>query len=230
MSSSRQWLTSGLRQCMRLQQQQCAKLSTTSAAAAFNQTTTSTPSNSNPSASLSGLDGESSGGGKTYNNLHSLMQESKQYAMGGSGLMSISRRASTMEEMKAKSVMESYMRMAQRKWKAGDVYAPKDLRPAEMKKWGTRRATKKPQDIVDVAGFNPVDNYRNFALVSDFISPMGKILHSRDTHLRPVNQRKVAKMVRRAIGMGIHPSVHKHPNIIGKGGNDALTSVFTTMS
>ena len=229
------------------------------------------------------------------------MQESKQYAMGGSGLMSISRRASTMEEMKAKSVMESYMRMAQRKWKAGDVYAPKDLRPAEMKKWGTRRATKKPQDIVDVAGFNPVDNYRvrlntvplmthththtlslsqrasslyakrrvellfllaagcllfliplplpqhsihtisiytnalsanlqNFALVSDFISPMGKILHSRDTHLRPVNQRKVAKMVRRAIGMGIHPSVHKHPNIIGKGGNDALTSVFTTMS
>ena len=74
--------------------------------------------------------------------------------------MSISRRASTMEEMKAKSVMESYMRMAQRKWKAGDVYAPKDLRPAEMKKWGTRRATKKPQDIVDVAGFNPVDNYR----------------------------------------------------------------------
>jgi len=73
-------------------------------------------------------------------------------------------------------------------------------------------------------------NLQNFALVSDFISPMGKILHSRDTHLRPVNQRKVAKMVRRAIGMGIHPSVHKHPNIIGKGGNDALTSVFTTMS
>jgi len=43
---------------------------------------------------------------------------------------------------------------------------------------------------------------------------MGRIKHSVDTGLRPVNQRRMAKAVRRAIGMGIHPSVHAHPEIL----------------
>lgn len=55
---------------------------------------------------------------------------------------------------------------------------------------------------------------QNFAMVSEFMSPQGRILHNRVTGLRPVNQRKIAKAVRRAIGMGIHPSTHKHPEII----------------
>lgn len=42
----------------------------------------------------------------------------------------------------------------------------------------------------------------------------GRIKHSKETGLKPVNQRKVAKMVRRAISLGIHPSVHKHPEIL----------------
>lgn len=43
---------------------------------------------------------------------------------------------------------------------------------------------------------------------------MGRIKHSSETGLRPVNQRKMAKAVRRAVGMGLHPSVHKHPEIL----------------
>lgn len=43
---------------------------------------------------------------------------------------------------------------------------------------------------------------------------MGRIKPSRDTGLRPVNQRKMAKAIRRAIGLGIHPSVHRHPMIL----------------
>lgn len=43
---------------------------------------------------------------------------------------------------------------------------------------------------------------------------MGRIKHSHDTGLRPVNQRKMAKAIRRAIGMGLHPSVHRHPEIM----------------
>lgn len=46
---------------------------------------------------------------------------------------------------------------------------------------------------------------------------MGRIKHSRETGLRPVNQRKVAKAIRRAIGMGLHPSVHWHPEILRNG-------------
>lgn len=51
------------------------------------------------------------------------------------------------------------------------------------------------------------------------MTAMGRIQHSRLTGLRPVNQRKVAKAIRRAIGMGIHPSTHKHPNILFRNQN-----------
>lgn len=39
-------------------------------------------------------------------------------------------------------------------------------------------------------------------------------MHADQTGLRPVNQRKVAKMIRRAQGMGIYPSIHGHPEMI----------------
>lgn len=50
--------------------------------------------------------------------------------------------------------------------------------------------------------------------MSEFMTSMGRIKHSKETGLRPVNQRKMAKAIRRAIGMGIHPSTHKHPMIL----------------
>lgn len=40
------------------------------------------------------------------------------------------------------------------------------------------------------------------------------IKNSALTRLRPVNQRKIAKMVRRVQGMGIYPTVHAHPEMI----------------
>lgn len=53
-------------------------------------------------------------------------------------------------------------------------------------------------------------------MVSEFMTPFGHIMHSKDTGLRPVNHRRMTKAIRRAIGMGIHPSVHHHPEILKK--------------
>lgn len=50
--------------------------------------------------------------------------------------------------------------------------------------------------------------------MSEFMTSMGRIKHSRETGLRPVNQRKMAKAIRRSIGMGLHPSTHFHPMIL----------------
>ncbi len=50
--------------------------------------------------------------------------------------------------------------------------------------------------------------------MSEFMTGMGRIKHSKETGLRPVNQRKVAKAIRRAIGIGIMPSIHHHPQMI----------------
>lgn len=45
-----------------------------------------------------------------------------------------------------------------RHWKAGDVYAPHDLSPAEMRKWRSRQPPKK--DVMDLLGVNPLDMYK----------------------------------------------------------------------
>jgi small subunit ribosomal protein S18 len=55
---------------------------------------------------------------------------------------------------------------------------------------------------------------QNFSLISEFTRSSGQILPAQETRLRPVNQRKIAKMIRRAQGMGIFPSVHHHPEVI----------------
>ena len=51
-------------------------------------------------------------------------------------------------------------------------------------------------------------------MMSEMVSETGRIKHSRETGLRPKNQRKMAKAVRRAIGLGLMPSVHRHPEIL----------------
>ena len=50
--------------------------------------------------------------------------------------------------------------------------------------------------------------------MSEYMTTMGRIKHSRETGLSNVNQRRVAKAIRRAIGMGLMPSVHKHPEML----------------
>lgn len=48
----------------------------------------------------------------------------------------------------------------------------------------------------------------------EYMAPIGNIRHRKDTGLRPVNQRRIAKAIRRAIGMGLIPSVHPHPEVL----------------
>jgi small subunit ribosomal protein S18 len=51
-------------------------------------------------------------------------------------------------------------------------------------------------------------------MIQEFSTKMGRIKHSRETGLRNVNQRKMAKAIRRSVGMGLMPSVHKHPEVL----------------
>jgi len=99
-----------------------------------------------------------------------------------------------------------------RRWRAGDVYAPHDLSAVEMAKWKSR--SKPERDVFDVLAFNPLDEYRNFSIMSEYMTPMGRIKHGSETGLRPVNQRRIAKAIRRVVGMGIMPSVHRHPELM----------------
>lgn len=51
-------------------------------------------------------------------------------------------------------------------------------------------------------------------MMSEYMTSMGRIRHRKDTGLRAVNQRKIAKAIRRAVGMGLVPSVHQHPEVL----------------
>ncbi|CAO2654296.1 Nn.00g110290.m01.CDS01 [Neocucurbitaria sp. VM-36] len=118
-------------------------------------------------------------------------------------------------EMIESEKRSQYQRQIFRKWQPGDVYAPHDLSGSEQKKWKFGR--KKPQeDAFDVLGINPVLEYKNFTMMSEYMTEMGRIKHSKDTGLRPKNQRKIAKAIRRAIGLGLMPSVHRHPLVLKK--------------
>ena len=50
--------------------------------------------------------------------------------------------------------------------------------------------------------------------MSEYVTEMGRIRHSSSTGLRQVNQRKISKAIRRAIGLGLMPSIHRHPEIL----------------
>ncbi|EDU44643.1 RpsR Ribosomal protein S18 [Pyrenophora tritici-repentis] len=111
--------------------------------------------------------------------------------------------------------LAQYQRQIYRKWQPGDVYAPHDLSGIEQKKW--KQGRMKPQeDAFDILGINPVLEYKNFTMMSEYMTEMGRIKHSKDTGLRPKNQRKIAKAIRRAVGLGLMPSVHRHPLVLKK--------------
>lgn len=69
-------------------------------------------------------------------------------------------------------------------------------------------------DVMDQLNMNPLDHYKNVSIMSEYVTDMGRIRHSNDTGLRPVNQRKMAKAIRRSIGVGLMPSVYRHPELL----------------
>ncbi|KAI9751783.1 MAG: hypothetical protein M1815_000913 [Lichina confinis] len=99
-----------------------------------------------------------------------------------------------------------------RRWRAGDVYAPHDLSSVAMKH--ARHRSGPRADVFDLLGINPLNEYKNFAMMAEFTSTMGRIKHSQSTGLRPVNQRRIAKAIRRAVGIGLMPRVYHHPELL----------------
>ncbi|KAI9750896.1 MAG: hypothetical protein M4579_006258 [Chaenotheca gracillima] len=118
----------------------------------------------------------------------------------------------TMQELEAQTKAADVERLMHRRFKQGDVYAPHDLSSTEMIKW--RRRNKPTKDAFDALAINPIDEYKNFSMMSEYMTEMGRIKHGRDTALRPVNQRRVAKAIRRAIGIGLIPSAYRHPELL----------------
>ncbi|KAI1865810.1 uncharacterized protein JN550_008068 [Neoarthrinium moseri] len=164
-------------------------------------------------------------------NVFTIFQRDRNNRRNGGGVAGEQRvggASSTASELRSKNTAEEYMRQMPRRFNIGDLYAPHDLSPVEAAKH--RKITTVQRDLVDLLGLRPQDMYRNFSFISEFITPHGRIKKSYYTGLRPVNQRKLAKAIRRAVGQGLHPSVHKHPEILMRQRNVAGAQTMATGS
>lgn len=92
------------------------------------------------------------------------------------------------------------------------MYAPHDLSAAESRKWRSKKAPT--TDAFDVLSINPLNLYKNFSVMNEYVTDMGRIRPRSQTGLRPVNQRRLSKAIRRAIALGLMPSVYRHPELI----------------
>ncbi len=113
-----------------------------------------------PSDTLLGLDGgddRKSGRGSasaTNDTLVELMRSRQTQRMAARA----EERQRTLERLQQQQVTSSYLRQMNRRWRAGDVYAPHDLGPEEMAKF--RKISRRKVDVLDALGLNPKDEYR----------------------------------------------------------------------
>ena len=55
---------------------------------------------------------------------------------------------------------------------------------------------------------------QNPVMLAEFMTTMGRLRSRKETGLRPVNQRRLSKAIRRATGMGLMPTVYPHPELL----------------
>ncbi|ORX63210.1 ribosomal protein S18 [Hesseltinella vesiculosa] len=122
--------------------------------------------------------------------------------------------SSTVAKDKAKPTQEGGQRY-QKYHRAGDIYHPEDLNDARYQSQLRRQRNtlnKPTQDPFNVLGLNPLHEYKNYRLLSNFVSDIGKILPREKTGLTAKNQRKLAKAIKRARAMGLMSTTSKDPH------------------
>ncbi|KAM7209227.1 hypothetical protein V8F20_000565 [Naviculisporaceae sp. PSN 640] len=219
--STRQFLPRALRQCLvqgRQQHQlpqQRAISTTTSKEAGLRQTG---GANTNFSQQLSQLGANDNNAGAVADpnkTLQGILADSNQRHRAYKESKSGKAVANALADLRGQADEANYVKMMPRNWEPGQIYAPHDLGAGEARKWSDRGQYKsRKADGIAAVGINPLDNYRNFTFISEHITSYGRILKSDQTGFSPRNQRKMAKTIRRAIGLGLHPSVHFHPELL----------------
>ncbi|QIW95964.1 hypothetical protein AMS68_001482 [Peltaster fructicola] len=141
------------------------------------------------------------------------------------------REAERLEALRQPFTRSELERQASRRWQVGEVYAPHDLTGVEMAKWKKLTPPRRSgADAFDQLGINPLREYKvcvtdlvlgyadellqNFSMLAEFVTETGRIRTRKETGLRPVNQRRVARAIRRAMGIGLMPKTYKHPELL----------------
>nr|CAG8449198.1 134_t:CDS:2 [Entrophospora candida] len=98
-----------------------------------------------------------------------------------------------------------------RQFMEGELYSPQDLDEESYKTKRVGRFIRKTPnvDVFTKLNLDPLVEYKNFTLLSNFVSDMGRILPRSITGLSSKHQRKIAKAIKRARSFGLIPSTHR---------------------
>ncbi|CAO3611283.1 unnamed protein product [Mucor hiemalis] len=114
----------------------------------------------------------------------------------------------TLQKDKNRPLVDAAQRY-QKIHREGDIYHPEDLNDTRYRE-ALRQRRGKPttptEDPFNVLGLDPLHEYKNFRLLTHFVSDMGKILPRSQTGVSAKNQRKLAKAIKRARAMGLMSS------------------------
>ncbi|KAI8075657.1 ribosomal protein S18 [Thamnidium elegans] len=114
----------------------------------------------------------------------------------------------TLQKDRVRPISEAVQRY-QKIHREGDIYHPEDLndtRYRESLRQRRGRTATPTEDPFEVLGLDPLNEYKNFRLLTHFVSDMGKILPRQQTGVSAKNQRKLAKAIKRARAMGLMSS------------------------
>ncbi|KAF9111186.1 hypothetical protein BGX27_005273 [Mortierella sp. AM989] len=87
------------------------------------------------------------------------------------------------------------LKVSRGNFRQGDIYNPSDLNDTKPI---TFAPPTKPVDELKILKLNPIVEYKNAALLSHYITPLGRLMSREQTGLSAKNQRRVTKAVRRA--------------------------------
>ncbi|KAJ3026936.1 UNVERIFIED_CONTAM: hypothetical protein HDU68_004783 [Siphonaria sp. JEL0065] len=96
-----------------------------------------------------------------------------------------------------------------RLFKPYQTYEPAELNQQNTEFYQKARAKEPKDDIFAVLKINPLDVYKNVRLLSHFVTEMGHIKPRTETGLGIVNQKRLAKAIKRAQALGLMPYTYK---------------------
>ncbi|KAJ1985395.1 hypothetical protein H4R34_000049 [Dimargaris verticillata] len=94
----------------------------------------------------------------------------------------------------------------------GQVFDPRELdeQKADLSRRRDNLIPKKVRsDRFTRQGINPLNEYRDVNMLSQYVTEMGRIKHRRHTNLTNKSHRRVAKAIRRARAFGLLPVTYK---------------------
>eukprot|EP00158_Paraphelidium_tribonemae_P009973 Partr_v1_DN29017_c0_g2_i1_m58592 len=120
-------------------------------------------------------------------------------------------------DLQQRSINEARVRW-RKKFEPGTFYAPEDLIEYSFDQQETivRPPIVAREDIFSQHKIDVAKEYKNAALLTEYVNEIGQVLPSRVTGVSRPTQKRLVKVLNRSVAFGIIPRSRKHPEMVKK--------------